>query len=352
MFVRRFGRQLAGLVLGSMWLFAAYGCGDDSAAKPSDAAPKCVRGTVYECFRRGCKGHQVCASDGTMSACICDPNNAGKGADELDSGEPLDASTAPVASDTPDATPAGWKGPIELRTSASGTPNCDKTSGKSVFEAGEGPSAAAMSCSECSCTPAAAGCAAFVDFGTGTTAGCGGTTCTTSVNQSCSEIMPPCLASVSSAYLQTKLPSAAEGCTPSSQTPSKPSVKWAKRVVGCDAGEPECVWRDGDHDCPREAYTGKRLYYRGVTDDRTCSACSCGGPDCSYKWSVFNAGDSSCAAPIITLNAEGQCVQVNPSMDKLRVGASISGDGSCKPSGGVSQGEVSGADAITVCCRP
>jgi hypothetical protein len=65
---------------------------------------------------------------------------------------------------------------------------------------------------------------------------------------------------------------------------------------------------------------------------------------------VFNAGDTSCASPIIKLTNPGQCVQVNPSADKLRVGATIEGDGACKPSGGESTGGVRGSRPVTVCC--
>jgi hypothetical protein len=188
--------------------------------------------------------------------------------------------------------------------------------------------------------------------------------------------MPPCFAGVSSAYLGTKLPSGTSGCTPSVQTPDKPGVTWAKRVVGCSAGDsvrggcksgeqclPKrasssdfdvalCVWREGEHDCPSQTYTSKRVYYREVEDTRSCTACVCAGPDCSYSWSVFNAADTTCASPIVKLTSADQCVQVNPALDKLRVGATIDGDGSCTPSGGMSQGKVAGSDAITVCCAP
>jgi hypothetical protein len=356
-----------------------------------------------------------------MSRCTCDPKPAGKGGDDdrdagevLDASEPLDASeltdAAPMRDAEPEPPPppetcdndrdddgdgkvdcaddacgsrscereaaAGFRGPIELRRSETGTPDCDGAFDSKSFEAGETPTADAVSCGSCSCTPDHATCAAFVDFSTGTDAGCGGTTCTTSVNQSCTEIMPPCIASQTSAFLGTKLPSASGGCTPSVQAPVKPDVSWAKRVVGCSAGAqvrggcalseqclPKriagagfdvalCIWREGDHDCPSDKYTNKRVYYRDADDTRSCSACACSGANCSYRWSVFTDADTSCATPIVELTSPDQCLQVNPAMDKLRVGASITGDGACTPSGGASQGAVSGADALTVCCVP
>jgi hypothetical protein len=148
-------------------------------------------------------------------------------------------------------------------------------------------------------------------------------------------------------------------------------VKWGKRAAicrapeaksgGCEAGrqcvaEPGddtklCVYREGEHDCPGNKFEQRQLYYREVTDTRSCSACACSGPNCSYTCSVFNADDTSCASPIIKLTSAEQCVQVNPSADKLRVGATIEGDGACKASGGESGGGVSGSRPVTVCCE-
>jgi hypothetical protein len=399
-----------GSLLALAWVVAAVGCGDDATSPPGKTLERvCDPGTVFSCYRSGCNGHQSCNRDGTvMSKCTCDPIGND---DERDSGtatdasEPLDAmpmrdaETPPAEvcdndqdddgngkTDCADdacgdrscerAAANGFDGPIELRSSDSDTPSCDDAFATKSFEAGESPSAAAASCTACSCSPATATCAAFVDFSTGAEAGCGGTTCTTSVNQSCTEIMPPCLTGVGSAYLGTKLPSGTSGCTPSAQAPTKPSVTWAKRVVGCSAGDgvrggcksgeqclPKrtssddfdvalCVWREGDHGCPGQTYTNKRVYYRDVEDTRSCTACACTGPNCSYSWSVFSAADTACASPILKLTSADQCVGVNPAMDKLRVGATIDGDGSCTPSGGTSQGTVTGSDAITVCCVP
>jgi hypothetical protein len=150
-----------------------------------------------------------------------------------------------------------------------------------------------------------------------------------------------------------------------------PEVKWSARVAGCEAvaaqragceagrvcvakpsGDAKlCVYREDEHDCPAEMYTQRKVYYRDVDDSRSCSACTCDGPDCKYTWSVFNATDTSCASPIIKLTSAGQCVQVNPSADKLRVGATIEGDGACTPGGGASSGGVSGSKPVTVCCE-
>lgn len=361
MLVRALAR---GLVLGGL-LLAAHGCGDDeSASADAGSKPKvCEPGTVYSCFHSGCNGHQSCSNDGTsLSRCTCDPEP------EQDAGSPPpdaggERCTGELACHG-EAT-QGWSGPVAVREAD----GCDGAYGERVFEAGAQPSAAAASCSSCTCS-AAGSCAMFVDFTTGTEAGCGGTTCTTSVNQSCSEITPPCVAGQSTAYLGTKLASGSGSCKASEQKPELPDVTWSKRVVGCKAatqpascdangvclpkpasGDALCVYREGEHDCPAKGYTKRQLLYRNVEDTRACSACTCDSPSCSYSWSVFNAADTSCANPIIKLTSAGQCVQVNPSGDKLRVGATISGDGACAPAGGASSGGVRGRDALTVCCE-
>jgi len=350
-------------------LLAANGCGTDPAENDAGDKPRvCVPGTVYSCFSGGCKGHQSCFSDGSgMSKCSCEPReeDAGEMRDR-DSGQACDGDRS-----CQDAAPADWSGPIALRSSDDKTPSCEGAFDALVFAAGAEPSAAAASCSSCTCSPAGSACAAFVDFSTGSEAGCSGASCTTSVNQSCSEIMPPCLSGVGSAYLGTKLASGSGTCSPSNQTPQLPEVKWAKRAAvcrapeamrsDCEAGQlcvakPEadaklCVYREGEHACPAQKYEQRQLYYRDVDDTRSCSACACSGPKCSYTWSVFNAADTSCASPIIKLTSADQCVQVNPSGDKLRVGATIEGDGACAASGGESRGGVSARQPVTLCCE-
>lgn len=372
-------------------LLLANGCGGEpEAGDGGTKARVCAPNTVYSCFRNGCKGHQTCASDGSsMSKCSCDPVEEDAGMVVRDAGEVRDHEICDNGRDDDGdgdidcadddcsdrschgAAPADWSGPISMRNSDGAAPSCEGAFGERVLEAGSQPSAAGAECSTCSCSPSGSACAAFVDFSTGSEAGCGGSSCTTSVNQSCSEIMPPCLTGQSSAYLGTKLASGSGTCSPSNQTPKLPDVKWTKRAAlcrgpdaqrgGCEMGrvcvaKPSkdaklCVYREGEHDCPAQMYTHRELYYRDVDDTRSCSACKCSGPNCSYTWSVFNAADTSCQSPIIKLTSAGQCVQVNPNADKLRVGATIEGDGACSASGGESSGGVSGSEPVTVCCE-
>ncbi len=395
--------------LGLSFALAADGCTDDLKKDGNPEPTECTPGTVYSCFRGGCKGTQTCSSAGVMSRCTCEPqpNDEDSGApvdaSAVDASEPPDAAEPPPdASEPPPAeqcdndrdddgdgdtdcadsacddrscerAPAtDFKGPIALRTSEAGLPACDGAFGEEVFEAGESPSAAAASCSACACTPASAACAPAVDFDFSTDA-CATTACGASTNQACTTLAPACIAGLASVHLKTKLPAGASGCTASAQDPNLPELSWARRVVGCasrpaarggceqdrlclpeTSGDQKlCVWRDGEHACPAQQYTDRRVYYRDAQDTRTCSPCACSGPNCSYTWSVFQANDATCAnPPVLTLTSADQCVQVNPSNGTLWVGGIVAGDGVCAPSGGASQGSVSGRDAVTVCCRP
>jgi hypothetical protein len=380
------------------------GCGQGADTAPP-ATQVCVPLTIYSCVRGSCSGHQSCSTDGlSISKCACDD-----GLDSEDAGPELhDASTAEDAS-TPDArapaaheicdngkdddddgeidcadsdcgdvtcvatAPNGWHGPIAFGAGAATRADCAGWFGKKAFEAGAEPSAEPAACSACSCSGGETPCAAFVDFGTGSEAQCGGTLCTTSLNQSCAEIMPPCIAGLATAYLKTQLPAAAGACTPSTRAAIKPDAHWKTHAIGCaasaavaagcksghvclpkspgsDFADNYCIWQEGDVDCPNAQFPDKQRYFEELADTRACSACACSGPNCSYSWQVFGADDTSCAAPLLELSSPEQCVQVNPAADKLRVGAAISGDGKCTPSGGMSQGSVTAQKPVTVCC--
>ncbi|HEX4352816.1 MAG TPA: hypothetical protein VHZ95_07885 [Polyangiales bacterium] len=398
-----------GVVLSAALLFA---CGGQSGGSQPATTQVCTPGTIYSCVQGSCNGHQSCNSDGTvMSKCACDDvPSAGKSGDDAGS-EPRDAAMPDDAgqdaattdaqaptdheicdngkdddgdgkidcadSDCPDVAcvtkaPDGWRGPIALATGDDVPSDCSGAFGDKAFEAGTEPSADATSCSACTCSGDNA-CAAFVDFGTGSDAACGGATCTTSVNQSCAEIMPPCLNAVASAYLQTKLPASSGACTPSTETPNLPETHWKSRAIGCalsaadgggcdkDVCAPKsagdrfqtnfCIWQEGDVACPSKTYTDKQLLYRDLSDTRSCSACVCSGPNCSYDWKVFADSDTTCTMPLLSLSSPDQCVQVNPVGNMLRVGAAISGDGKCTPTGGQPQGQLQPTNPITVCCH-
>jgi hypothetical protein len=115
---------------------------------------------------------------------------------------------------------------------------------------------------------------------------------------------------------------------------------------------PFCIVKQGDVPCPSGPYTDRRVYFTAVDDTRKCSDCSCGS-DCSYSWKIFDDADTSCAqTPLATKTSAGECVTVTPSSGKIRVGAAISGTGTCTPGGGQPTGTTSASGPVTACCAP
>jgi hypothetical protein len=368
-------------------------CGKDAANGASSKPQVCTPGTGYTCVRGSCNGFQQCKVDGSgFTPCVC---GTGTGAPKAGSGADADSGMSDDGSERCDngvdddgdgkidcadddcaamrcspAIPSDWQGPVVFRESNDDA-SCSGAFTHEAFRGGSDPQADAASCSECTCGGGGS-CASAIDFVSSGEEQCGGSSCSTSINQACAEISPACLESLTTAYVKTKVASGA-GCQPSEQHADKPAPHWSTHALACspngmssggcakdelcvpaaDGGngfeDRYCIYRDGEHDCPK-AFGDRRLYHRSFHDTRACSACSCGGDECQYRWRVYNADDSSCATPLLELSSEDQCVQVNPKDGKLRVGAMISGGGACKASGGESSGDVSADDPVTLCC--
>jgi hypothetical protein len=367
------------------------GCGESTDDAGPSVARVCARDTSFSCTRGGCSGHQSCLEDGSaFTPCVCDAesNDAGddsdamsaSGAERCDNGKDDDgngkvdcADSACSAVSCTEQAPKGWLGPIALRVGDDDT-TCSGSLSDKAFEAGDEPHAEAASCSTCTCSGGDSACSAFVNFEASAADGCNGSSCTTSVNQACVQVTPPCLKDQSNASLKTKLPAAAGACKPSTPSASLPEAKWNTRVLACAAPSADhggcksdqlclprdpgadfaanyCVWKDGDTACPSATFGARHVYYRALHDTRACTACACSGPNCSYQWQVFDPSDAMCKTPVLTLSSVDQCVQANVSAGALRVGAEVTGDGKCTPSGGDSAGDVTASAPLTVCCK-
>ena len=266
--------------------------------------------------------------------------------------------------------PDGWQGPAVLF--AGDVPaKCAGAYKSELARGGTAPAADPALCDTCSCTPSSPSCASFLDFSVGGTSGCGGVTCSASVSASCSPLSSPCLDGLSTGYVETRLPNGLSSCSPSSQSAELPDSTWDGAMLACGTGDLQrggcgdnrvcapplpagaalCVVRTGSHQCPSGPYSERQLYYTGIDDTRDCSACAC-DHDCGYAWEIYDAGDTSCSTPLLTLNDAEQCVQVTPSAGAIRVGVDISGSGACMPTGGDATGDVAARDPVTVCCDP
>lgn len=265
--------------------------------------------------------------------------------------------------------PDGWLGPAVLFENDV-PDDCPSDYGDELARGGLSASADDASCDTCTCSPSSPDCASNLRFSVGADDACGGTVCETALSASCVSWSPACLAGLSTAYVETKLPSGAATCSPSAQTPSLPDAEWADPMLacgsnglerdGCAAGRlcapplPDgaalCIVRAGDRACPSGAYADRTVYYTDFDDTRSCTACAC-DQDCAYAWHVYQSTDTSCAmSPVLTLNGENQCAPITPTADAVRIGVAIAGTGICDASGGAPQGSVIEDGAVTVCC--
>ncbi|HEX7481752.1 MAG TPA: hypothetical protein VF331_28355 [Polyangiales bacterium] len=300
---------------------------------------------------------------------ICDNGKDDDGNGKVDCADPACSSNQCVA-----GAPTGFSGPVALFVGSTKPPSCAAGFDMAAISGGTSAVGAPSTCSSCQCSAPSA-CASLLNFRTSDAGSCGGgSTCTSSVNATCAQITA-CPSGQATVSLEARPVGAQTGCTAPVQQPVTLPASWSVSAVACAAPHlgggcqtsqvcaPHrpaapfqtqlCVYQAGDVACPASVYTDKRLYDTKIEDTRSCSACTCNDTGtCSYSWKVFDSTDTSCQnPPTLTLN-QGECGQVNPSSDKLRVGVSISGSPACSSVGGQPSGGVTESGPITVCCEP
>jgi hypothetical protein len=139
-------------------------------------------------------------------------------------------------------------------------------------------------------------------------------------------------------------PDPSDYCAPTSEPPPE--------------GFSQCVYQDGDHACPPD-YPSKHVFFAGVTDLRTCTACSCGaaeGGSCSAGLTV----SSEVTCPFDDLGFYFSLISMAPQCLNLPVGMALGAKrvdsvwytpGSCEPSGGEPVGSVELVGPSTFCCQ-
>lgn len=404
-------RLRAGFGFGSLGLIAlaAFGCGDDEGGGPpvDMMMGQCVSGTVRTCVDRvqSCSGRQLCTNS-MFGPCMCSDVPLTDASQPEPDGSVIgnDASVLPDASQPePDAgrdsgpgpsdvcddgascipePPADFEGPFLTFIGGSSPPSCGGA------YADEGPSGRAgliappADCSTCSCESTANSCATYVDVEAGGNASCGGASCSVAFSQACGAPAWPCIDGDATANVRAKVPAGAGACTPSAQEPDIEPPSFAQRAHSCAPATPlaasgcdgdrvcapsgpfdgsYCVTRDGAHDCPDGAYSERHVFYGDVEDNRDCSACEC-DRDCDYTVELFPEADTTCAGtPSATLsiaspNASQQASSCEDAPvgdpNTLRAAFTVSGTGSCDPSGGEPEGAATGIDPVTFCCLP
>src|SRR5512132_4121113 len=81
-----------------------------------------------------------------------------------------------------------------------------------------------------------------------------------------------------------------------------------------------CISHEGEMDCPTEpraVFTERHIFYKGVKDDRQCSACTCGAPvgsACTAAISIYKGNDLTCSGPALdqkTVSSTGPtCIDI------------------------------------------
>jgi hypothetical protein len=171
------------------------------------------------------------------------------------------------------------------------------------------------------------------------------------------------------------------GCTPQAPTVSPPPITWQSAVLVCHGmaygacdvsgetctpapppGFSTCVFQDGDSDCDAPLlapYTQKILAYGGVSDDRSCSACTCGPPAgsvCTAEISLFP--DGMCASSMPNANpvdsTKPVCVDLitGTALGSKSAGTPTYSPGTCPAGGGALLGSAVGLAPKTFCCIP
>jgi hypothetical protein len=265
--------------------------------------------------------------------------------------------------------PTGWTGPSLLYEGDAKPPACDGSYGTIAMRGG---TAASGDAAQCTCTCSGGGsCASFLAFASGAQGNCSDAACVANVDTSCTELSSSCLSTATS-YVQTRLPPGSTSCAAPTQSTSIGDANWAKYALACSPGSAPrrggcdpgnvcapptpfaghfCIVKQGDQACPSGPYTDRHVYYTAIDDTRDCTACTC-DQDCSYSWKIYDDADTSCATPLATKTAAGECVSVTPASGKIRVGVAMSGAGSCMQNGGTATGSVSASDPYTACCLP
>ncbi len=168
-------------------------------------------------------------------------------------------------------------------------------------------------------------------------------------------------------------------CAASGGAPTLPPVSWsmlgkacgdAPTGGGCGAssvcqpkaaapfGAGLCIYKAGDNACPAGSFSQKHVYYEGVTDTRSCGACSCAAPNgsaCDATISVYTDAANNTCSTVGTSFPAGGCGNLagNPPVKgrKATITTPPTG-GSCMPGVSVPGGSVMPTNATTFCCAP
>ena len=126
-----------------------------------------------------------------------------------------------------------------------------------------------------------------------------------------------------------------------------------------------CVFQKGENACPTDAgndFTEQHVFYRGVQDDRECSACTCGPPTgsaCTATISIYKGANLTCSGPAlatIPVSSKSQtCLDIQlpgQALGSKSAAPTTYLPGTCPAMGGDGNGVATPTNPATFCCRP
>lgn len=288
--------------------------------------------------------------------------------------------------------PGFWKGPVLLWAGQAGqAPECE-TGPTGVFWEGHADLVAPSECEACTCAPPTGSCELSSTL-TASTKACnlpGGVTASFDApvpwDGHC-DTAAQVPAGVAASLTIAPLTMTENGCMPGPPVAAKvvSSPSWATDVRAChgagflpclDTGSAcistedpvefrVCIAHEGNFDCPTipgTLFTEQHIFYKGITDDRQCSACTCGPPMgslCTAVVSVYQNAGGMCGGPIVdqgtVSSVSPRCVDIQPpgqALGSKSAGPTTYFPGACAPMGGDPSGLATESESFTFCCRP
>ncbi len=275
--------------------------------------------------------------------------------------------------------PSGWSGPVAIRTGAAGSsPACTGSfPSQSPALMHSGLNAPPNDCSNF-CNPGL-GCEVqcyywFYTQPSSSNGTCGGNSGGTGNNTNgCLRIEQPWQTYGNDVRIQGDAPY----CRPTYGSLQSTPASWTSDAITCSGTPPSgacsagntcqsataapfeaqmCVWLPvvGDPDpvtCPG-SYSSKRVFYTGMSDNRSCSQCNCSlnSAGCSYN---IQACSGSCPSTCSGSNLVNTCVTGSSYNAPRDYSVSRTPSGSCNTTSSSSPtGSATGTGAIVVCCQP
>ena len=123
-----------------------------------------------------------------------------------------------------------------------------------------------------------------------------------------------------------------------------------------------CIFHEDEMDCPTEQgniFTEQHFFYKGVEDNRQCSACTCGAPmgsACTATISIYKNPMCSGLLDQKTISSSSStCTDIQlpgQALGSKSAGPTTYLPGTCPAMGGDGSGSATPTKSATFCCRP